>query len=412
MQAGAALSIAWSCAAWAQQRPTVSAVQGPAASTAGASQGQPLGKPLGVHGAAPGETRRVRGRLLRAAGAAPAPLSSRWVVLHRVGSDRAGPLDSVRSDAAGAYAFQYKTSGDPRAVYFVSSSYAGIAYFTAPLQSAEVAGEAAELTVYDTTSAPVPIRVRARHIVVSAPDTAKTRTVIEVFELSNDSTVTRVAAADTGAVWQSALIDGASHGQVGRTDFSEDAVKFPPGAVRLFAPFSPGLKQFSFSYDVPLAEEYRVPVLAAADLVEVLVEDPLGRATGGGLAPKGPANVGGRTFARFLAQDVPAAAVITVSAASRGPASDGQWRMLAIIAALGAVLLVGLARTMMRRSSGARRRATAADAATLRQQLAALDESFAKITTPTEAQRADHWQQRALLSKQISDAVAREQGLG
>ena len=92
-------------------------------------------------------------------------------------------------------------------------------------------------------------------------------------------------------------------------------------------------------------------------------------------------------------------------------ASGNQVRVRFIMTALGAVLLIGLARTMMGRKGRARRRRTAESAAPLHADLAAIDAAFAATDHPTAEQRADHWQARAHLAKQISDAVAREQGL-
>jgi hypothetical protein len=365
----------------------------------------------GVHGAVPGEARSVSGRVVRGRAGGPRPLGGAWVVLHRVGTDKAAPLDSVRTDATGKYAFAYRTSGDPRAIYFVSSVYGGVAYFSAPLRVATVRGDDAELVVHDTSSAPIPIRIRARHLVVSASDSGKTRAIIEIFELSNDSSVTRVAAGDTGTTWTSTLLAGARNGQVGRTDFSEEAVRFAAGRVRLTAPFAPGLKQFSFSYDVPVGTEYRLEVTEPAGVVEVLIEDGLGRAEGGGIAPAGPATVDGRTFSRFLAQDVHAGTSIRITAPTQGAVSRSQLRVLAIVAAVGLLLLLGLARTMMRRGAGASRARGPEDAAALRTRLAALDASFANIDQPSAEQRADHYEARAQLSTQIANAVAREQGL-
>jgi hypothetical protein len=362
----------------------------------------------GIHGAAPGEARTARGRVMKGGNTLHA-FPSAWVVLHRVGADRAAPLDSVRTDANGRFAFSYRTSGDPKAIYFASCQYAGIAYFTSPFRTRDVSGEDAEIVVHDTTSAPVPIRVRARHVVVSAPTAKRERTIYEIFELSNDSTMTRVAKGDTGAVWASLLFDGARDATVGQADFADAAVRFDNGRVRLTAPFAPGLKQLSYSYKVRAEDEYAFPLDSTTGVLEVLIEDALGRAEGGGLKAAGPTTVSGRTFARFLAQDVPAGAVIRVSAPGEPAMSSAQVRVLAIVTALGVVLLVGLARVMMRRQRGARD--APADVASLRAQLTALDAAFAAIESPSPEQRADHWQARAHLDRQISDAVAREQGL-
>ena len=68
------------------------------------------------------------------------PLAGRWVVLHRVGTDVAAPIDSMRTDASGHFAFKYHATGDSAALYFAASSYAGIAYFTPPLRKARRGG--------------------------------------------------------------------------------------------------------------------------------------------------------------------------------------------------------------------------------------------------------------------------------
>lgn len=368
--------------------------------------------PLGAHPGAVGEARSVRGRVVRGGFSVARPVSSAWVVLHRVGTDRAAPLDSMRTDVAGRYVFAYRTSGDAKALYFVSSTFGGIAYFTPPLKDKAVTGDDAELIVFDTTAAPVPIRVRARHLVVSAPDSTKTRTVVEIFELSNDSSVTRVAVGDSVPVWESVLLDGARDMQAGQADFSPDAIRFADGRVRLFAPFAPGLKQLSYSYVVPSGtKDFSLLVASRADVMEVLIEDPLGRAEGGGVIAAGPTTVNGRSFARFLGQDVRANAVVRVHAPTGGAASDTQVRMLVIVAALGAALLVGLARYMMGRPLGSVEMGGDGDVQSLRARLAALDVSFANLESPTAEQRADHWQKRAHLKKQLTDALAREQGL-
>src|SRR5581483_4857559 len=99
-----------------------------------------------------GEARRVDGTVMRGTRKGTVPVANQWVVLHRVGPDRAGPLDSVRTSAAGAYTLRYHTSGDTTALYFVSTSYGGVAYFTSPLRAPRVSGDNAQIIVFDTTS--------------------------------------------------------------------------------------------------------------------------------------------------------------------------------------------------------------------------------------------------------------------
>ncbi|MHB1311817.1 MAG: hypothetical protein ACYC3L_07345 [Gemmatimonadaceae bacterium] len=368
--------------------------------------------PLGVHPGAVGESRSVAGRVIKGGDASAKPVAGSWVVLHRVGTDRAGPLDSVKTDAAGRYSFRYRTSGEPNALYFVSGSVGGIAYFTSPFKDRNVRGDAAELVTYDTITGVVPIRVRARHLVVSAPDSTGHRTIVEIFELSNDTTVTRIAGGDTLPVWESGMLEGASDPRVGQADFSAEAVRFTNGRIRLFAPFAPGLKQISYSYVVPAkARDFSLLVDAPATVLEVLVEDPLAKVEGPGITPAPQAALNGRSFARFLAQDVKANTIVRVHAPTEGVTSGRALKVFIIVAALGAVLLVGLASAMMRRPLSTRSQVVATDSASLRTQLAALEEAFGNLEHPTAEQRADHWQRRAHLKQQLSDVLAREQGL-
>src|SRR3989442_7014957 len=87
---------------------------------------------------------------------------------------RGGPIDSVRSDARGAYALAIARP-DSDAIYVVSSWYHGIAYFSEPIRPARrTAVSVAPLTVYDTsaTGAAVPAGPRVITIAAPAPERA------------------------------------------------------------------------------------------------------------------------------------------------------------------------------------------------------------------------------------------------
>src|SRR5213075_2458289 len=105
------------------------------------------------------ETRRVDGKVQLAKRSGPVPVANLWVVVHRIGPDRSGPLDSARTNAAGKYDVRFKASGDAAAMYIAVASYHGIAYITSPLRLPRVTGDDAQIMVFDTTSPPYPIRV-------------------------------------------------------------------------------------------------------------------------------------------------------------------------------------------------------------------------------------------------------------
>ncbi len=342
------------------------------------------------------------------------PLRETWVVLHRVGKDLAAPIDSIRTDASGRFVFRYHATGDTSAMYFIATSYAGIAYFTPSLRKPVVGGGDADLLVYDTTSGPVPISVRGRHVIVTAPDTGKGRAVIEVYEISNDTSLTRVAGSPEKPTFEATLPEGVTNPIATDGDIPAEAVKFVNGRVQVFSPIAPGIKQLSFHYRIPLNKKpVAIPTLMPAAVLEVLVEDTQGDASGAKLKKMASVNLEGRPFRRFVAQDAPGNAVVTVLAPTQtGPAFST--RMAIIIVGIGAAMLAGLAASLMRKGPLVARADEMGDADVddIARQIAALDEKFERIDSPTADQRADHYEARARMKARLSTALARRDGLG
>ena len=281
------------------------------------------------------------------------PVSGAWVVLHRVGPDRAGPLDSVQSDARGRYSFNYARTGSADAIYFVSASHDGIAYFTPPLAEGKVSGDDGEITVFDTTSGHVPLSLRGHHVVVSAADANAHRSVVEVYDLSNDSSVTRVAAGEspTGATWQTHISPGATNFKVSQGDISDQAVTYADGTVRVFAPLAPGIKQLSFSYSLPAKSfPLKLPLEKETGIYEILIEDKTGKVSGPHLREVDPVTVDERNYRRFLASDMPenSLAVIDLPPPPSTRTVDPRY-LVAITLVIGGSMVVALAQALRRR---------------------------------------------------------------
>jgi len=369
-----------------------------------------------AQGAAAGRaTRVVEGRVMRphANEQDPLPVPSIMVTLHQVTRAGGHPLDSMRTDRDGRFSFHYPAPADSSAIHFVSVGYAGITYFSAPLRNPIVRGDDADMTVFDTTSRPVTITERGRHVVVSAAAANGSRQVIEVFELSNDTSVTRIAPPG-GSTWSGGLPAGARGFNVGEGDISADAVTAKDGRVNVEAPIAPGLKQLSFSYELPAKSfPLSIPGEHHTDVLEVLIEDSLGTASGAGLQEVDPVNVDGRRFRRFTARDVAPSAVARIVIATPSRISRGGF--IAIVAlALGAAMLVVLARTTWRG-----RRATAAagyeppwarDPDALARRIATLDAEFERNSAPTPEARETYELKRADLKARLADAIARRGG--
>lgn len=301
-------------------------------------------------------SRVVSGRVVVQRAGDAVPLPGSIVTLHRVGSDTAGAIDSVKSDAKGRYSFSFRPFGAERAVYFAAVLFGGIAYFTSPLGAEATNAEQAEIVVFDTASTGIDIAVRGRHLAISSPSTTGTRAVVDVFELGNDSMRTLVQGRESSgamrATWRIPLPEGALNASVMRDagDIAAAAVTVTNGEAAVFAPFAPGMKQLALRYEIPAANDsLTIPLVESTGVLEVLLEESEARASGGGLAAKGPVTVDGRSLHRFLAHDVASSAVITVGLPrARGSSGNRTW----MLAGFGAVIAAGLAILLLRRTKG------------------------------------------------------------
>ena len=301
--------------------------------------------------ALPTATETVVGRVVHPGDRRMDPIAGMMVTLHRVGSDAQGPIDSTRTDPRGRFTFRYHRTGNPDAIYFVSGLYRGIAYFTSPLATDDVSGPDAEISVFDTTSHHVPISVRGHHLVISAVDANAMRSVVEVYDLFNDSSVTKVAAGNGNGepVWSAPMLAGATGAAVREGDFPGAAISFDNGRVALYAPFAPGLKQLTFGYSVPANRfPLSVPIVEATGIFEVMLEEKSGTAAGAGLKEVDPVNVEQRNFRRFLASDAPVNSVATINLPPPPPTTDPRY-LVALTFLLGAVMIGVLARALKRR---------------------------------------------------------------
>ena len=329
-----------------------------------------------------------------------------WVTLHRVGSDTAGPLDSMRTGAGGSYAFHYRHRGRADAIYFVSASYASIAYFSLPLLTPRVTGDSAEITIYDTTSRSFGLTIRGRHVIVGQPNVDGSHDVIEVYEITNDSGITLVSRDDAHPTWTAVLPPGAIGFSVGQSDISPRAVRAVGGRVEVVAPMAPGLKQLSFSYRVPAKSfPLSIPMTYPVGVLEVLAEDPRDTVSGPKLKRAEAVSISGRRFMRYVGEDVPAGAVLQVDGPTGTDASRQQRYFIYIAIAIGVAMVVVLAFVLVRRRApraavvGHPAARVDGDAEQLAREIAALDARFEQQTDPSADARATYEQERSGLKR-------------
>jgi hypothetical protein len=283
--------------------------------------------------------RTLAGSVALLKGSVERPLGGQWVTLHRVGSDGAGPLDSMRTSGTGRFSFRYRPSGDSTALYFASTQYGGIAYFTTPAPAKDAPGGV--IAVFDTTSSNVPLTVASRHIVVSAPDTGSSRVVLELFVLTNSGDRTLVTGSARRSTFEVLLPRGAVEPRAAEGDVPNEAMEFTAGAMRMSAPVAPGTKRVSFTYRMPVtAGPIEFAAAGPAELLEVLIEDPAGTASGAGIHEGAPTSAAGRTFRRFVGEKFAGGGGVTVFAPTGVNAGLGIVASIVIAAAAAMVVLL------------------------------------------------------------------------
>ena len=364
-----------------------------------------------VDSLSPGFRSEVDGSVTRPRRKALGPVGDVWVTIHRVGSDTAGPIDSMRTASDGRFRFRYTRTGRIDAVYFVSASYDGIAYFSRPLAPGRTAGDDAAIVVFDTTSIHFPLAIKGRHIVISSPAVDGSREIVEAYEIANESDQTLISPDDAHPTFTAPLPAGVAKIQVGESDISADAVTAALGRVRVTAPFAPGLKQLSFSYMLPQsAFPLHIPVEAATTVLELLLEEPRAEARGATLKPQEPATIERRIFQRYLGADAPAGASIEVRVPVIIAAASVRvyWE---IAGALAALMALGLgawwARARTRRAPRSAIVNPAAPSATerLARAIASLDAEFEHDGAGDADARAVYEERRRDLKRELATAL-------
>lgn len=356
-----------------------------------------------------GEVRTVEGHLLHGGSGTPKPVAGQYVVLHRISADSAGPLDSMRTAADGSYRFRYRLEGT-NSMYIISSRYAGVAYFTAPLRERDVRAPDGDVLVYDTTSRRFPLTLKGRHFVVSPPDESGFRRVVDVFELSNDSARTLVAAGGSDATWSVRIPDGVRDPQPGGGDLPPDAFRFVGNVASIDVPFPPGPRQLVLTYAVPVGQALTVPVDAATATLEVLVEGAGVEASGASLASADPVSLQGRTFQRYLGGPVPAGASFTLQVGDDGTGGVGDKVVLLILAAaaLGAGIFFGRRVASGGEPTAAAPATAVGEAEAIARAIVALDVTYRHPSRQDDLSQAAYHQRRTALRDRLVASLAVE----
>ncbi|MGI9626398.1 MAG: hypothetical protein ACR2QM_06150 [Longimicrobiales bacterium] len=265
------------------------------------------------------------------------PADSGTVVLHRVGTDFAGQLDSVPVRPDGRFTIDLPPVDDEARsaqVLFASIRHEGILYFGAPINTAAVADSAYVIQAYP--SFPVApgtmVPVRIRNLFVEVTDSGWV--VTDLYELSNIASSTLVAPPG-GSSWSHRLPTGATDFSVGQSDLPEDEVRFDEGVLATTVPIPPDESVFVIRYRVT-EDALVIPSDSPTESFELLIREPAPEVAVTGLARMDQVDVDGTTYRRFAGNGLPPTVVRVAPGQLWTPAGAIPWlgAILAIILAL------------------------------------------------------------------------------
>ncbi|HET7295748.1 MAG TPA: hypothetical protein VFI66_01320 [Gemmatimonadales bacterium] len=290
----------------------------------------------------------VTGRVLY--GPAGRPLARTWAVLHQVSSGGDGrPIDSTRTDARGTYALTIRRP-DSSAIYVVSSWRAGIAYFSEPVpRGAGARVSLRPLYVYDSSSTGAAVRLRRRLVTVAKAKGDGARDVLELLEIENPDSTTRVAPDTVRPTWAGVIPAAAIQFQAGQGDVSPQAMALRGDSVAVYGPIPPReRKQVSYTYVLPATvRRLTLPIDQITEELDLLLEDTTAVVTAAKLDSLGIDSIEGRRFARYRAVTLPRGAPFVIAFSERGlrPETLVPW----VVAFAGLVLAVAFVVALRRK---------------------------------------------------------------
>lgn len=330
------------------------------------------------------------------------PLADGVVVLHHLSDGEQGDVDSVQVTDGGAFRFVLPSAPNPARsdIYFASYRHAGVLYFSAAVTATTQLDSVYSIQAYDTLVAQpgghtIPLQSRS---VFFEPDTIGWR-VTELYQLRNDEDRTVVAGPD-GDVWTHPLPPEATNIVAGEGEISPGAVSVQDGVFAVRAAVPPGERIFVVRYQVesPLIE---VPNEGNPELLDVLVREPAPAIDVEGLELVGRIELeAGSTYMRFSGAEV-GDAEIRIVPGQESVAPRVEWVAFLLALVLAAAGLFILRPTTAPRAAGPTAVEPVAARRALLEQVASLDEDFARAGSPAAGREA-YERRRAELVRQLT----------
>lgn len=283
------------------------------------------------------------GRVMKVQGPDSIPLVGVRLVLHRVGRTQQGPIDSTISDAAGKFRFSF--TPDTTVIFLLSARYAGIEYFSSPLNTNPALPDTALAVLVSDTSSTAPVAQAARYLVVRRGAEDSSRAVLDLIILVNKGSLTRIARDSTVPSWTGPIPHGVTGARVGQSDVSAEAVVLRNDSILLFAPIAPGEKQISLEYLIPPGGAISLPFNDDSVATNVLAQDASATVAGGGLVAMDSQAIEGEYFHRWVGAPRPGDVIRISFGTASGRVPSWVLPLLVTLAAIGLVFAFSRLRT-------------------------------------------------------------------
>lgn len=327
------------------------------------------------------------------------------MVLHRIGQERQGPVDSLVTPASGRFRFTFPA--DTAALHILSARHSGIEYFSTPISAVATAPDTALQILVADTASDAPLVVAQRHLVIPVPDRSGRRQVVDLVMLANRGTRTRVATSPEGAVWEIPTPSGAIGVRATpESDVSQDALEVREGTIRVLAPIAPGEKQLLIEYDLgprPGTVAFRLP--GPVDTLTLLLEERSVDLSGLTLTAADEEAIEGRSFRRWAGSVGPEGATLTLR--FRDGLSARAWMFLLVGGTVLFFATLAVALIRRRRPASLPAPGPPLRTADLLDRIADLDAEYAGREAAVGAERwAGYQAERALLKREVEARLA------
>ncbi|MDQ6670824.1 MAG: hypothetical protein M3069_08745 [Chloroflexota bacterium] len=274
------------------------------------------------------------------------PTAATSVVLVSFGRKEQAPVGQLttQTDQDGRYAFT-GVNRDPNFVYIILARYQNVNYPTdQPFQLQDQPAYQADIIVYDATTTDDAIRLERLNLLVVGAEQG----VVQFMEMgsllnSGDRTFVTPNPQDQALARaiKLALPNGALSVQM-QTGFNDQDVIPAIGGVQVTSPVLPGSHQFALSFQLPYSgssADVSMQLPYATGTYSVYLPDTGIKLEAGSLTPAGPAQLGGQSYALYIANDLSRSTMVGAQLSGLGSTGAPGLNQVALIS-LGVVVVV------------------------------------------------------------------------